>query len=152
MKSPQIVTMFEIVKSDTSNLFDYFYFFYYKLLGINFGGLSIDKNGCFKKSFGWKVYGYLLTIITFVSLWYITYEYMHSKEMLYLKGTKRPFLYELMLISWLVRGIWPLITLVTVHRYGLKLIQLTFKYKIQSGKLSILFKFFWIIHNISLEI
>ena len=59
---------------------------------------------------------------------YITYGIMNSKEMLYLKETKCPFLYELMLISWLVRGIWPLITLVTMHRYGLKLIQLTFNF------------------------
>ena len=150
MKSPQTVTMFEIVKSDTSNLFDYLYFFYYKLLGINFGGLSIDKNGCFKKSFGWILYGYLLTIITVASLCYITYDTMHSEDMSYLKKTKRPFLYELMVISWLVRNISPLITLVTGHRYGLKLIQLTIKYKIQSVKLSILLKVFWIIHLISL--
>ena len=150
MKPPKTIIMFDIVESNTSNLFDYLYFFYYKLLGINFGGLSIDKNGCIKKSFGWKVYGYLLIIITALILWYLTYEVMNSEEMLHLKETKRPFLYELMLISWLVRNMWPLITLVTVHRYGLKLILLTIKYKIQSVKHSILFKIFWIIHLISL--
>ena len=150
MKSSPTLTVFHVIKSNTNNLFDYLYFFYYKLLGINFGGFSIDKNGCLKKSFGWKVYSYLLTIITAVLLWYTNYDFINSEDMLHLKKTKRPFLYELMLISWMGRDIWPLITLVIVHKYGLKLILLTIKYKIKSRKLSIVFKVLWIIHLISL--
>ena len=56
MKSSPTLTI--IKPRNTSNSFDYLYFFYYKLLGINFGGFSIDKNGCLKKSFGWKVYNF----------------------------------------------------------------------------------------------
>ena len=66
-----------------------------------------------------------------------------------IKKTKRPFLYELVLISWLVRNILPIITLITGHRYGYKLIELAIKYHVENGKLKIVFVVLWSAHLIA---
>ena len=125
------------------------YFWYYKLIGVNFGGYSLDQNGFLKKSFAWKLYGYLLIIISSTILWYTTAMIMCTDEIKIIKQSNRPFLYELILISWLVRDVlMPLVTLIIGQKYGLKLIRLTMKYPIENRKLEIVFKSFWSIHII----
>ena len=133
----------ENVDFEAKDLFSYIFFSYYKFIGVNFGGLSLKRNGSFRKSFGWKVYGYLINVISACLQWISTYGFMITNEILSIKKSKRPFLYELVLISWLVRNILPIITLTTGHRYGSKLIRLAIKYRVENGKLKILFIVFW---------
>ena len=137
-------------KSDKIDKFSHFYFWYYKLVGVHFGGYSLDRNGNFTKSFGWKLYGYLLIIVSSAILWYMTAIMMHTDEMKMIKKSNYPFLYELMFISWLVRDtLMPLVTLIIGQKYGLKLIRLIMKYPIENRKLEIVFKSFWSIHIIA---
>ena len=133
--------MLQINKSEEPmSKFTKLYFWYYKLIGVNFGGYSLDQNGFLKKSFAWKLYGYFYILISVILLWSITVDFMYSDEMKMLKRSNRPFLYELVLISYLVRNNLPLITLIIGNRNGLQLIRLIIKYPNENRKLNMTFQ------------
>ena len=133
-----------------NNKFNNLYFWYYKLIGVNFGGYSLDRNGNFTKSFGWRLYGFVLIIISSTILWYMITHIMQTDEIMMIKQSNHPFLYELIFTSWLVRDtLMPFVALIIGQKYGLKLIRLIIKYPIENRKLEIVFKSFWSIHIIA---
>ena len=147
MKNNLIMASSVMLQIDNSeepmSKFTKLYFWYYKLIGVNFGGYSLDQNGFLKKSFAWKLYGYFYILISVILLWSINVDFMYSDEMKMLKRSNRPFLYELVLISYLVRNNLPLITLIIGNRNGLQLIRLIIKYPNENRKLKMTFKSLW---------
>ena len=150
MKNNLIMNSFIMLQMNNSekpiSKFTKLYFWYYKLIGVNFGGYSLDQNGFLKKSFAWKLYGYFYILISVILLWSITVDFMYSDQMKMLKRSNRSFIYELVLISYLVRNNLPLITLIIGHRNGLQLIRLIIKYSNENRKLNMTFKSLWLIH------
>ena len=130
----------------TSNPIAYTYLWFYRLIGITFGGLSIDSNGKFHINRCLKLFGYFYAIV-FSVVFVICFSYMLTTERfksLYADNDRTA--YFVVIFYYTSQLVHIIINLWYLNRKGLTFVRIfvTFQMQIQKNQ-RILFGF-WIIH------
>ena len=133
----------ETLKINSQSRFLIYAIYFYRFLGISFGGISIDKNGNIIKSSLWYHFGWLgFVIYSILIIFYIIYA---STDTLY-----QPIgltIYLITNIIWYTTdAIIICSTLVIYHKYGFKIIKMFLKHSLTKYSNLKLIKIIWIAH------
>ena len=102
--------------------------YFYRILGITFGGISLDEKGNLVKSPFWLYYGWF-GCITYISLTAFIVASMHHQIFEQLnKDQNGTFLYYMILVIWPIIGFTSVISIVYVNqKFGFKIFDIFIK-------------------------
>ena len=121
---------------------------YYRMLGITFGGLSVGTNGEFKTITSLKIFGYICA--TFVTIFTIslTIIFINLDDIKNIRATESKLIYSFILMNFIFYKIVIITNLWFLQHKGFKLMIVIEKYKPVSSysRYGIVFNIVWFFH------
>ena len=135
------------LKINSQSRFLIYAIYFYRLLGISFGGITIDKNGNIIKSPFWYHYGWLGFVIYFILIIFFIIYAVNDTQYQSIGLT----IYLFTNIMCCITNVMMFFSILFInHKYGFKIIKMFLKHSLTKYTNLKLIKIIWIVHLIIL--